>query len=311
SENIFPMGTSDSSRNFVRINNAGTQDNFSVRVADYVLLNGNSGDTIRVSHVDRTWFIEEDVPGGSNATAEFWWNTSHELIGFDRILCRTAHYTNLWEYGSFGPAVLNANGQYSKTQAGFTNFSPFSISSGAGPLPLELLSFAAVNKPATVLLQWRTANEINTASFEVERSADGIHFSSIGSRPSYNTAGNHSYQLEDMQPLDGTSYYRLKQIDIGAVFVYSNTVAVTRQAVEKLFSIYPNPVKDLVTIVFTADDEPRKLWITDAGGAIVKVLDVPRGITSIQTNLASFANGMYQIILGDDRNKLVKPLIKR
>lgn len=310
-ENIYPVGTSDSSRNFVRINNTGTPDNFSVRVAEYVLQNGSTGDTVQISHVDRTWFIEEDVPGGSNATAEFWWNTSHELPGFERMLCRTAHYTSQWEYGSFGAALLNSNGQYCKTQSGFTSFSPFTITSGAGPVPLQLLSFAALNKTNSVLLQWKTENEINTASFAVERSENGIHFNSIGTKQSLNTPGVHTYQLEDMQPLPGISYYRLKQTDIGGAFVYSYIVAVNRTDTDKHFTIFPNPVKDVITMVFTASVHSRKLLITDAKGSVIKTISIPAGTTIIKTNMSSMAAGLYNLIIEDKTGGLVKRIIKQ
>lgn len=310
-ENVYPMGTSDSSRNFVRINNSGTQDNFSVRVADYVLNNGSSGDTVEIGYVDRTWFIEEDVPGGSNATAEFFWNDLHELPGFNRQISRTAHYTTLWEYGTVGAAVLHANGQYSQIQTGFTSFSPFSITSNTGTVPLRLLSFTAVNKPTNVLLQWKTEHEINTASFHVERSEDGIHFSSIGTKPSYNSPGIHTYQLEDIQPLNGISYYRLKQADIGGAFVYSDIVKVSRNDAAKSFSFFPNPVKDVVTIVFTASVHSRKLLITDAKGSAIKTISIPAGTTIIQTNMSSMAAGLYNLIIEDKTGRLLKRIIKQ
>ncbi|MBC7937914.1 MAG: choice-of-anchor D domain-containing protein [Rhizobacter sp.] len=310
-ENIYPIGSSDTSMNFVRLNNSGTADNFSVRVGDYVLRNGASGDTVQISHVDRTWFIEEDVPGGSNAAAEFWWSTTHELPGFARQISRTAHYTSQWEYGIVGAAILNTNGQYSRTQAGFTSFSPFTITSSTGTVPLTLLSFDAVNKPANVLLNWKTTNEINTAFFLVERSADGIHFSSIGNVAANNTSGIHLYDLEDRQPLDGISYYRLKQTDIGGIFTYSDIVAINRNNAQISMTVFPNPVTDIVNVVFAPSEQPRKLLITDSKGAVVKMITVPARSTTIQTNMGAFAKGLYSISLTDGKNRLVQRVMKQ
>jgi hypothetical protein len=310
-ENIFPVGPTDSSINFVRINNSGIADNFSVRVAPYVLASGNNGDTVNIANVDRTWFIEETVPGGSNATAEFWWSSSSELPGFDRLLCQTAHYTSLWEYGAFGAAVLAPNGQYSRTQTGFTSFSPFTVTSGSFVVPVRLLSFAAQNKTNSVLLSWKTANEINTAGFEVQRSEDGVRFYSIGTVPAYNTAGNHQYNLPDMQPLKGISYYRLKQLDINGSFVYSDIIAINRSSAENSITVFPNPVKDMVNIVFTASDQQRKAVITDARGAVIKTMIVPAGATNIKTDMGAFAKGMYIISIDDGRNKLVRGFTKQ
>lgn len=309
-ENIYPVGTSDTSRNFVRINNAGTADNFSVRVANYVLLNGNNGDTVNFANVDRTWFINEDVPGGSNATAEFWWSSSSELPGFDRLLCRTAHYTTLWEYGSFGPAVSATTGQYSRMQTGFTSFSPFTVTSGLGVLPLKLISFTATNRTADVLLRWKTENEINTALFDIERSEDGIDFSSIGTLPAHNTNGTHDYSLADRHPLNGTSYYRLKQVDADGKYVNSNIIAITRNNVDNSITAFPNPVKDRVTILFPASTQQRKLVMTDAKGAIVNNMVVSPGISTIKTDMSGFAKGIYHIILYDGESKMVRSILK-
>ena len=310
-ENIYPVGPSANSINFVKINNAGIPDNYSVRVTDYVLLNGASGDTVNLANVDRTWFINEDVPGGSNATAEFWWSTNSELPGFDRLLCRTAHYTTLWEYGAFGAAVLATNGQYSRTQTGFTSFSPFTVTSGIGLVPLKLLSFVAKDRSKDVLLTWKTENEINTASFSVERSEDGIHFNSIGTLAAYNTAGRHQYNLTDGQPLKGISYYRLKQVDLNGSFVYSNIIALNRNSQENSITVYPNPAKDIVTVVFTASDKQRKLQITDVRGAVIKTVIVPAGAANIKTDMSALAKGIYHITLEDGTQKLVKMIMKQ
>lgn len=310
-QNIFPVGTDDSSINFVRINNAGTPDNFSVRVAPYVLANGNSGDTTTLANVDRTWFITEDLPGGSNVTAEFWWSTNSELPGFDRLLCYTAHYTNLWEYGTTGAAVLATNGQYSRIQTGFTSFSPFTVTSGIGVVPVQLVSFTAQNKTISVLLNWKTENELNLSGFEVQRSEDGIHFSGIGRVAAYNTPGTHQYNLTDGLPLKGISYYRLKQVDLNGSFVYSNIIAINRNSSENSITVFPNPVKDLVTVVFTASDQQRKMLITDAGGAVVKTIIVPAGATNVKTDMSVFARGFYSIILYNGEAKLVRAIIKQ
>ena len=80
--NTFPVGTAVNKTNFVKINNTGVGDNFSVRVLPYVLKNGNSGDTVRVSNVSRTWFIDEQTPGGSNAMIRFFMEYGGRIARF-------------------------------------------------------------------------------------------------------------------------------------------------------------------------------------------------------------------------------------
>ena len=48
-------------------------------------------------------------------------------------------------------------------------------------LPLDLLSFTGqLQNNNSVLLNWKTENEINTSYYVVERSADGIRYNGIG-----------------------------------------------------------------------------------------------------------------------------------
>lgn len=110
-------------------------------------------------------------------------------------------------------------------------------------LPIELLRFTAVAKDTYVEIDWLTATEINNDYFNVERSADGLNFNSISK---INGAGNStevlSYSLVDETPLDGISYYRLKQTDYDGETSYSNIEAVAfNKRNNFVFKVYPNP----------------------------------------------------------------------
>ena len=60
-------------------------------------------------------------------------------------------------------------------------FSSFYFSNSAIiPLPLNLVTFKGSLQNSTTLLEWQTANEINTSNFAVERSTDGRNFQQIG-----------------------------------------------------------------------------------------------------------------------------------
>ena len=54
------------------------------------------------------------------------------------------------------------------------------ISRGATPLPVELLSFSADQSANIVKLKWTTLAEVNNHYFDVLRSSDGIKFEKIG-----------------------------------------------------------------------------------------------------------------------------------
>ncbi|RZK48042.1 MAG: hypothetical protein EOO59_17090, partial [Hymenobacter sp.] len=100
-------------------------------------------------------------------------------------------------------------------------------SSTTRPLPVVLTRFAAQAAGQAVAVSWATASEQHSAWFEVERSADGVAFAKIGRVAAAGTTSQgQQYQLSDRAPLPGTSYYRLRQIDLDGTAHYSPVATV-------------------------------------------------------------------------------------
>jgi hypothetical protein len=115
-------------------------------------------------------------------------------------------------------------------------------------VPVELASFNYKYKIGNeVELIWFTASETNNYGFEIERSVDGINFEKIGfMNGSGNTSSIKEYSFIDRTDkylLNGTYYYKLKQIDYNGSFSYSDILIVNLDVPEKftLFQNYPNP----------------------------------------------------------------------
>ncbi|GAB3857274.1 hypothetical protein GCM10028822_30700 [Hymenobacter terrigena] len=92
-----------------------------------------------------------------------------------------------------------------------------------GPLPVELILFTAtVTSRQGVALYWVTASEKNSKEFVIERSADSKTFDALRTvAAAGNTQSRTTYDLTDEQPLFGTSYYRLRQVDADGTTAYS------------------------------------------------------------------------------------------
>jgi hypothetical protein len=112
-------------------------------------------------------------------------------------------------------------------------------------LPITLKSFDAQLKGDVVLLNWVTYTEINNAYFTIERSADGIHYDSIGFEEGAGySAVMLSYQQTDYRPLYGVSYYRLKQTDFDGRSSHSKVVRIENTNVKgSSMVVYPNPTR--------------------------------------------------------------------
>jgi hypothetical protein len=116
---------------------------------------------------------------------------------------------------------------------------------GVVPLPLTLISFAAFPEETYVLLRWVTENETNTDFFTIEKTRDGRTFDWVGETLA---AGNSlpeeqlHYELKDLHPLEGTSYYRLQTTDFDGQISLSQLVEVNYDGGEEWgFQLYPNP----------------------------------------------------------------------
>ncbi len=101
-----------------------------------------------------------------------------------------------------------------------------------------MTSFRAVLNKAAVDVKWVTATEENVRHFEVQRSADGAQFNTIG----LVQPGRSGYQFKDNAPLTGNNYYRIKTVDLDGEVDYSPIVMVNVKNENSIItSIYPNP----------------------------------------------------------------------
>ena len=140
---------------------------------------------------------------------------------------------------------------------------------GSGsPLPIKLVSFEAVAKPALQQVQttWVTSLEIDNDYFTVERSTDGVNFNEIGHvNGNGTTTISHNYRFNDIKPLMGISYYRLKQTDFDGDYTYSHTVAVTMTE-DGALRMYPNPTDNQVHIAVSNPGNFVHIVIHDING---------------------------------------------
>lgn len=166
-------------------------------------------------------------------------------------------------------------------------------------LPVELLSFDGQAEERTVLLDWITASETNSAYFDVERSVDGVNYTHIGTVAAAGTTSTTThYDLVDEQPAPGVNYYRLKQVDLDGNSTTSEVKAVLFRNGISAGLPYPNPANDLVNVDVLLGEE-ADLWysITDASGRIVRTerVHLSAGSQRLQAPLSGLDAGYYAI----------------
>lgn len=317
---VFPIG--NSTYNPAKMNNIGTVDNFMARVEDQVWDLGTTGTLETQDIVNRSWHITESIIGGSSATLTLQWDTPQELTGFDRTQSGVAHFNSaIWEHPVTYTAATPVGASFSQIRTGVTSFSPFAVEDIRETLPIELLFFEAHRLDKNnVQLNWATASELNNQGFDIERMLDTeTEFRAIDW---VDGAGNSTsllnYSLDDINPHQGVSYYRLKQIDFDGSYAYSSVRAVegTESNNNGTIQIYPVPTKDHLTIDFSN-------WKKENTAAVLKIIDVHGRVLlmkeiAIQQNrlvkineVSNFSPGTYFVMIGHQETfQIVRKIIK-
>lgn len=144
---------------------------------------------------------------------------------------------------------------------------------GVGPLPIKLVYFEAKVSGDGVSLTWATEKEENFDHFEIQRAGVDLNFATILSVPGagYNTNSLEEYRAFDESPLIGTSYYRLKAVDIDGSIEYFKVKSVSRGG-ERRFWVSPNPsTGSSIRYAFNFDPSPydRVVLIDGVGNELL------------------------------------------
>jgi hypothetical protein len=193
-------------------------------------------------------------------------------------------------------ATINTTDNYIEDLLPSISLNAVTATLSSSPLPVTLLSFAAKRQGnASVLLQWKTANELQNSHFVIERSGDGSLYQSIGSvKATDNATGAASYSFPDNDPLAGTNYYRLKQVDLdGHEQIYGVRIVQPGSAIA---SLYPNPVINHFKLELPATpDKPLNFTIQNASGQVVQTGIIHSREQWLETN--RLLTGVYVIHL--------------
>lgn len=133
------------------------------------------------------------------------------------------------------------------------------------PLPVGLNVFNAFLQNEEVQIFWKTATETNSDYFEIQKSRDGKIWQTIKvvQAAGYSTS-TLDYSHIDKKPFNGTSYYRLKQVDKDGAFTYSSVRAVSDQPAD-VVKVYPLPAKNTFTVE-AGKMNVTSIKVTDATG---------------------------------------------
>jgi hypothetical protein len=193
---------------------------------------------------------------------------------------------------------------------GFSDFAPGGGDGSTTALPVKLIDFTAKAAGLRVSLDWITATEINSDHFVVEKSTNAAQYTELTMvKAAGNSTQKISYHTWDDQPNYGANYYRLKQVDIDGTFEYSPIRVVMFGDAEVAISVFPNPVKNILTLTITNGKENPEVQLLDVVGNLVEVKRFETGAGVLNFDLGQLPKGYYFInINGNTIQNTIKVL---
>lgn len=190
-----------------------------------------------------------------------------------------------------------------------------------GVLPVIFEYFTISSENEIHILNWKTQQETNNNLFNVQRSYNGLQFSTIAevtldNKNNSNTTYGKTYTSIDKKPLQGINYYRIEQIDKDGKKSYSSIVYVKKKTNSSLSSnLYPNPVINNLQLHLFSDSEVKlNITITNITGKPLLQKDVMVSATDnyFNFNIRNFAKGIYLLNIYNPSTKkyLVQKFVK-
>jgi type IX secretion system substrate protein len=184
-------------------------------------------------------------------------------------------------------------------------------------LPVTLLQFTGRRtSPAWVALQWSTASEQNNKGFWLERSFDRqgqfIPIAFIPGKVNSNLVTAYGY--DDANAVEGTTWYRLRQLDMDERATLSKTIAIAGTSAPVQLLLYPNPADNYAVLSVNNNTlQVRSLILYNSNGVEVwRKEGIINNADNIRIPLQQLAAGIYSLRVkcGDTDWQTLK-LIKR
>lgn len=168
------------------------------------------------------------------------------------------------------------------------NFSMGGIANSSIGLPVHFSGVEAKAAAGSVAINWNVDVELNVKGYEVERSADGIRFGTIGYVPAQDL---RSYSFTDPAPVV-TAYYRVKSVDVDGKVGYSPVVSVKNGKSSVLAKAFLTDRNTLV-IQHPAIDPGTQVMVVSAEGRLVKSVIPALGAQQTRVDLSTAQPGLY------------------
>lgn len=188
--------------------------------------------------------------------------------------------------------VWNATANRWEVSFNASGFSGFFVQSDFSALPLLVESFSGLQQETANVLNWKVSCFNSEPTFDIQRSSNGVNYSSIGSTTATNGC-NKTFTYKDKQPMPGNNYYRIKINDNGAEHYTRSILLQMDKAL--VTTLAPNIIKRGESILVSLVETEGTLRLMDATGRQVYSQILTRGVQSITLPLSQSGAYFYNI----------------
>ena len=272
--------------------------------------NGTSESASMLSTMaDGTWNIVRAAGSGTATVLLNWVSAGTAMEGSAFQTFGTRIGITQFSGGAWGTATGTGNVATQTATASFSSFGEFSVIGTPTALPIVLGNFEARPQGKTAYLTWAAYPDGQAASFTIERSVDGVTWTSIGVVQADVTATTEtSYSFTDVAPAVGQDDYRLYIQNQDGSVSYSSIRAVEFASVTQL-SVYPNPANAAININAaaagpgnTGNSSKRLVFrLVNTAGQVLQSRVIEAGGASVITmNTGSYPAGVYYLETFED-----------
>jgi hypothetical protein len=186
------------------------------------------------------------------------------------------------------------------------------------PLNVTLLSFNGKLADDFANLSWTTSKEDASFHFDIQKSFDGVNYTTIGTVNSYsnNVSETNQYSFIDPVKVDGKAHYRIVMVSNDNKRKISRVIQLTKDVKDFSFGTVINPFSnELQFEVFVPKNASIEAELIDQNGKTVKKRSfyLSAGTNSLSIQDADIlSQGIYTLRLHNSNGSLItKRVVKK
>jgi Secretion system C-terminal sorting domain len=189
------------------------------------------------------------------------------------------------------------------------------VSASATVTPSLMMGFTGKIQNNTAQLNWTMESQTNCKWFVIERSGDNGGFDSISVVIGLNNGNANEYNFFDPAMLNGSNYYRLREVDMDGVIRYSKVLTLNNPETSAKMAIYPNPA--IAVLNFTVSSPAAEqviVQVYNLSGLVLlttqQMLNAGSNQQSVAINGLKSGNYILKVSSRTGASQYVQPFVK-